>query len=69
MSEKPELIIEVINGVAGWALSVNDCRVAGPKPWGGGTVLKSWNVDIAELEAIIAKAKSTPEQPDSERKD
>ena len=34
--------IEIIAGVEGPCVSINDYRVAGPKPWGGGKVTKTW---------------------------
>ena len=45
--------IEVIRGVEGDALSINDYRVAGPKPWGGGTIIKKWSVEIIDLQKAI----------------
>jgi hypothetical protein len=42
--------INIIGGVAGKALIINDTRVAGPKPWGGGRVLETFMV---ERQAII----------------
>lgn len=29
---------------------LNDYRICDPKPWGGGTVVKEWEVDKNELE-------------------
>lgn len=47
--------IEVLRGVEGLALVVNDARVGGPKAWGGGTVIAEFfSVDHAEiLDAIF----------------
>lgn len=42
MSEK--IIIEVISGVEGDCLSINNYRFAGPKPWGGGRMIKQWKI-------------------------
>lgn len=39
----------VIDGVEGKALVVNGRRVAGPKPWGGGSIIKEWKVPVSEL--------------------
>jgi len=33
--------IEIVSGVEGNSLYINDYRVAGPKPWGGGRVIAS----------------------------
>ena len=42
--------IEIINGIAGYCLAINDTRVAGPKPLGGGVVT---NAFIASREEIM----------------
>lgn len=36
---------EVIRGVEGCCLALDDTRIAGPKPWGGGTVIHAWKTD------------------------
>ena len=36
---------EVIHGVEGCCLALDDTRIAGPKPWGGGTVIHAWETD------------------------
>lgn len=33
---------EVISGVEGCCLALDDTRIAGPKPWGGGTAIHAW---------------------------
>ncbi len=54
MSKQEEkVVIEVVEGVAGKALVVSEHRVAGPKPWGGGTVTDTWQVDRSELEKAL----------------
>ena len=52
--------IMLVNGVEGMALYINDYRVAGPKPWGGGTAVKSWVTD----EEKIIRALSKPPSPE-----
>jgi len=44
-----EIKVDIIGGVEGPCLSVNDYRVAGPKPWGGGKITRSWTVTIKDL--------------------
>lgn len=44
--------IEVIQGPEGPCLSINDYRVCGPKPWGGGTVIVSWTVRMSVRELL-----------------
>ena len=39
MSDTKGHTIQVVNGPAGPSLYLDDYRIAGPKPWGGGTVL------------------------------
>jgi hypothetical protein len=34
-----------------------DHRVAGPKPWGGGTVVKSWTANRRDMAAALKKHK------------
>ena len=34
---------EVIRGVGGECLTLDDIRIAGPKAWGGGTVIHAWD--------------------------
>ena len=36
---------EVIRGVEGCCLALDDTRIAGPKPWGGGMVIHAWETD------------------------
>lgn len=37
--------IELIKGVEGRCICIDGYRIAGPKPWGGGNVVQTWNVD------------------------
>ena len=45
--------IEIIQGVEGFCIGLNNYRIAGPKPWGGGTVVKRWHVSLADLGKAI----------------
>lgn len=36
---------EVIRGVEGCCLALDGTRIAGPKPWGGGKVIHTWETD------------------------
>lgn len=38
-------VFEVVRGVEGCCLVLDDLRIAGPKPWGGGTVIHAWETD------------------------
>lgn len=44
-----EVIVEIINGSDGMCVSVNNRRIAGPKPFGGGMVLKTFVTNLEEL--------------------
>lgn len=65
MSElKPEqnISVEIVSGIEGLCLLVNDYRVAGPKPWGGGTVTQSFKTKLADIErAIYGNRRAQPE--------
>ena len=45
----PAIEIALVSGVEGGSLYINDYRVAGTKPWGGGTVTKRWTVPKERL--------------------
>ena len=54
---KKKLIeIIVVSGVEGPSLYVNDYRICGNKPWGGGTEIHKWKVTPAELRKDIETA-------------
>lgn len=36
---------EIIRGVEGDSLALDDTRICGPKPWGGGYVIKTFHTD------------------------
>jgi hypothetical protein len=51
---KPETVrVEVLGGVEGPCLAIfkgiSGERIAGPKPWGGGKTLHSWEVPVADI--------------------
>lgn len=49
--------VDVIDGRTGKSLSIGDhqtgTRVAGPKPWGGGSIHYRFQVDASELRAAL----------------
>ena len=47
---------EVIRGVEGCCLALDDTRIAGPKPWGGGTVIHAWETD-KEYKAVDTQSR------------
>lgn len=45
--------IEIVDGPGGYSLYINDTRVAGPKPLGGGRITETfWVEEKAILDAI-----------------
>ena len=50
---KDKLVIEVVHGVEGDCLVIDDTRVAGPKPWGGGHVTKTWYLDVDQVQSVV----------------
>ena len=57
---------EVIRCVEGCCLALDDTRIAGPKPWGGGTVIHAWETD-REYKAVDTQSRwfqlfGTPER-------
>lgn len=49
--------LEIIQGPEGKCVSLNDYRIAGPKPWGGGRIVQSWDVEIDDIERALAPIK------------
>ncbi len=41
--------LELVSGVEGRCLVLNDRRIAGPKPWGGGTVQQTWEIPVKNI--------------------
>ena len=70
LDEEKEVEIYVVNGVEGKSIIINGYRVAGSKPWGGGTIIHKWTATMKDiLEAIpelkaIAQAKPIKEKED-----
>ncbi len=51
--------IDIVKGVEGHAIYINDFRVVGPKPWGGGEYIKSWEkVKVEDILKAIGKKES-----------
>lgn len=50
------VLVEVVDGRAGKCLVIGDYdsgeRVAGPKPWGGGSVVQRWKVRADDLRRL-----------------
>lgn len=50
---KSKVKIDLIEGVDGYCLTIDDYRVAGPKPWAGGTTKETWMAEKKDLLAAI----------------
>ena len=37
-----QITVELIKGVQGYCVGVNNYRICGPKPWGGGSIERAW---------------------------
>lgn len=48
-----EITIKLVNGVEGNSIYLNDTRICGSKPWGGGSVVKEWTTSIYEIEMAL----------------
>lgn len=53
-------IAKVVDGVEGPSLYIDDYRVAGPKPWGGGQILYEFKFDDADLVGAAVFEKGEP---------
>ena len=45
--------VEIIKGVEGLCVVLNDYRIAGPKPWGGGTVIARFKTSSEDIEKAM----------------
>ena len=55
--------LELVNGVEGQSLYINDYRIAGKKPWGGGTVVKTWkNVTVGDVVSSLIDFVKEPQE-------
>ena len=60
MSDTKGHTIQVVGGPAGPSLYLDDYRIAGPKPWGGGTVLHEFRCTDRDLIAAGITLAATP---------
>lgn len=57
MATEKKIEIEVVKGVEGHCIYINNYRVAGPKPWGGGQTVLSWRASLKDFETALEKVK------------
>lgn len=48
-----EITIKCVSGVEGNSIYLNDTRIAGPKPWGGGHILWEKKTTIRDIELAV----------------
>ena len=60
-AERATEVLQIVQGPEGSALYLNDTRIAGPKPWGGGQVTKTWETKSSDILAALSQ------RPDVER--
>lgn len=53
--------LTLVTGVSGRNVYLDDERVWGGKPWGGGTVTGEWQLPIDEVKAIIKRVEERDE--------
>lgn len=51
----------IVNGVEGQSVSINGYRVCGPKPWGGGKVVRTWSVAVADIRQALTYVRAPEE--------
>lgn len=44
-----KITIDIIKGCEGLSVYINDYRVAGNKPWGGGTVIQTFTANKKDI--------------------
>lgn len=47
----------LIKGPMGLSICLDQHRVCGPKPWGGGEMVQEWTIPLKELEYVVRNAK------------
>ena len=47
--------IAIVRGVEGLAIYINEFRVCGPKPWGGGTPVQDWTVSAEDMSKALGR--------------
>jgi hypothetical protein len=53
--EDKKINIVYCKGSSGGSLYINDFRVSGSKPWGGGTTIKEWDISLKDLKNSLGE--------------
>jgi len=60
------IFLDIVSGVEGGCICLGDetggRRVAGTKPWGGGTITRRHQISITDLQAVIREVKERQER-------
>lgn len=48
--------IELVSGCEGYSIYIDDCRVAGAKPWGGGRTVKQWTAKVSKIDEALGRS-------------
>jgi hypothetical protein len=49
--------LSIVHGVEGHSVYLNGYRIAGPKPWGGGTTVKEFEIEEADVRTALLLAR------------
>lgn len=60
------LSLTLVEGVEGPSVYLNDRRIAGPKPWGGGQVAREWKVSSEDVYSALERD-AAPVKPTRQR--
>lgn len=55
MKDEKTISVQLVDGVCGKSLYINEHRVHGEKPWGGGKIVFYAEVSIKELQRALEK--------------
>jgi hypothetical protein len=61
--------LDIVKGVEGLSVYIDDYRVLGNKPWGGGTISRSYELSNETIKEIIEKLQNClqPKEKQNER--
>ena len=53
--QEKQVLLTIMRGVEGLAIYVQNYRVAGNKPWGGGKVIAEWKVPTTRVREALRR--------------
>ncbi len=53
--------LTLVTGVSGRSVYLDDERVWGEKPWGGGSITGEWQLPVSEIKAILERVEAREE--------